>query len=216
MADEQSSDAQDQQSIQDQVDTEASVQDQAPEAAQEAQDTGTTVEVDGESLSLEELKAGYMRQRDYTLKTKQLAYEKQKAPVEPQEQLDPEVDAALQVLKKAGVVTREDLEREKWLQEDERRLQKIFENNPDLRKDEKKIRAIGANSSVAWEDIIEEYGFKPKSALSRARSADRVMGQPTPKTAPSSKKVADIDVRTPEGRREFEAWKRANLKGSTF
>jgi hypothetical protein len=38
----------------------------------------TTVEINGEQVSIEELKAGYFRQSDYTKKTQELAEERRK------------------------------------------------------------------------------------------------------------------------------------------
>lgn len=46
------------------------------EAEPEAEDDSVTVDLDGEKVSLKELKAGYYRQRDYTQKTTEVAQER--------------------------------------------------------------------------------------------------------------------------------------------
>lgn len=216
----------DEQSTKDQAAAPAaqSTDDQVTEAADTSEQTAPaesresvkeeTVDLDGESISLSEMKAGYMRQKDYTHKTQALAEEKRKL-AKPETQLDPEVEKAAQVLKSAGFVTQDDLNRERLRQADELHLQKLLESNPDLKAHEKKLRAIGLTTNQAWEDIIQEYGFKEKKALS-GRASNDIVGAPTPKVAPKPAKLGDLNVATPEGRKAYQEWKKVNLKGSTF
>ena len=204
MAEEQSQDQVAMQQSQDQVPNAEVVTEETVEVTPQEE---TTIDVDGERIPLDELKKGYMRQKDYTHKTQALAEERRKVTQPP---VDPEVVKAAEVLKQYGFATKEDLEMERLRQEDEKNFQRLMEANPELKKDEKKIRAIGMNSNAAWEDIIHEYGFKEKTALKRARTSDNIVGAPTPKTQPKPKSVREMSSS------EFKEWKKANLKGSTF
>jgi len=175
---------------------------------------------DGTQVSQDELTKGYMRQSDYTRKTKELSVKSQALDGEStriarntapsaEVQLDPEVQQAAEVLKKAGFVTREDLALSSKQQSDELKLQRLLDANPDLASKEAAIRAIGKTDNRAWEDIIVEYGFKESNKIAKARVRD-IKGMPTPKVAPKQKSIGEMTSA------EYATWKKANLKGQTY
>lgn len=68
----------------------------------------------GEQVDVEELKRGYMRQQDYTRKTQMLKQMPREVEQEPQ--MSEEDLEAIKMLKKYGVVTREELEQQRAVQ----------------------------------------------------------------------------------------------------
>jgi hypothetical protein len=148
-----------------------------PEEASESKsiDLNQEIELDGAKVSIEELTKGYLRQSDYTRKTQELA-EQRKALEQTKSESEPdEVKNAKEFLKSEGYVTKEDLERIKAEQADEMKLQRIFDQNPDLKAHEQAIRAIGKTDNSAYEDIIVKYNFSTKDKLAKARSANSVI-----------------------------------------
>lgn len=66
--------------------TQAQNQDEAPNATEQeqgesSQGTPQTIEIDGQEVSIDELKSGYLRQSDYTRKTQELARDREKAEI---------------------------------------------------------------------------------------------------------------------------------------
>jgi len=86
---------------------ESSVEDQVE---QEQSKIEETVEIDGEKISLEELKKGYMRQKDYTKKTQEISALKKQA------ELPPDKQAILSELKNLGVMTKDEFQREQAIE----------------------------------------------------------------------------------------------------
>lgn len=68
-----------------------------------------SVEIDGEKLSLDELKAGYLRNKDYTQKTQALADMRKGLDEKPKKELSPEEKQVMEFLNKYGIVTEEKL-----------------------------------------------------------------------------------------------------------
>ena len=197
---------------------------QTPEdqATVQSNDGENLIEVNGEKVPLEELKNGYLRQQDYTKKTTEVAQkrkeleekERQLARQIPQAtsqdgELPDEVKEAVNVLKQAGVVTKEDLAMLQAQQEDEKHFQSILEANPELKKHEKALRAIGQTDSRAWEDIIVDYGFMQKDKIAQAK-ARQAKGYSTPEDLePKSKPVSEMSDE------EYEEWKKENFKSGS-
>jgi len=178
-----------------------------------------TIEVNGEQVPIDELKAGYMRNSDYTRKTQELSKQRKELESEKtryvrnttdsQIEISDEVAQAAEVLRGAGFLTKEDLEIERQRQADERKLQELIDANPDLASKEEAIRAIGKTDNRAWEDIVSAYGFKESNQILKAK-ARGIKGQPTPKEAPRQKSVSEMSDQ------EYAEWKAQNLRGSTF
>lgn len=152
-------------------------QDQAPEENLEEQsqdqaqseETGGSndlVDVNGEMLSVEELKKGYMRQSDYTRKTQKLAQDKSKTLEEIQD-TNPELYDAVVQLRSAGVATKDDialaveetLERIEAKKSGETTTKKFFENNPDLESSKKAILDLSKSTGLTPEEVAIQYNF---------------------------------------------------------
>lgn len=162
------------------------------------------VEVDGQKLTLDELKDGYMRHSDYTRKTQELSKKRKELDSKPKEELTDEELAADEYLKKRGYVTKDDLENFKAVQEDELKLQRLVDANPDLRQYEDAIKTIWLSDESAYEDIVVNYWFTSKDKLQKAKSANRSVKWENTK---GSKQKSIMDA-TPEEyeKRKAEQW----------
>lgn len=81
------------------------------------------------------------------------------------------VDPALEAFKKSLV--------------SDQQLNHLIENNPSLRPYEKAIKELSASKWVAFEDVIEEYGFWSKDKLSLAKDRN-LIGDRTLENQPKS------------------------------
>jgi hypothetical protein len=172
-----------------------------------------TVEIDGEKYTLDEVKEwkkGNMREADYRKKTQELAEAKReiaRAKENPSvnEVVDPEVKAALETLKAAGVATKEDLLLMKAQEEDAKHFKRLIKKHPELKQHEKALKAIGLTDNRAWEDIVKDYGFLSGDKLAKAKKTNPITGA---KTAPADEKPKGLPK---AGTPEWEAWKKQNL-----
>lgn len=174
--------------------------------------TKVTME-DGSEISLDELKSGYMKDADYRQKTAALAERQRElartgVSQQAEAELDPEIQKAVSVLREAGMATKEDLIAMQAQEEDERRLQNLLKSNPELKAQEKAIRAVGKTDNSAWEDIVTNYGFSSKDKLSVAKANRAIVGDSTPQPT-TQKSLKDM---TDE---EYAAWKSKELGGSS-
>lgn len=184
------------------------------EQDQAAKDDGDVIELDGEKLTpqqIKEYKAGYMRQQDYTKKTQELAQAKREiarsgGEEKPKgEELDPEVKAALEALKKAGVATKDDLLLMKAQEADQKEFRRMLKTYPDLLPHKKALKQIGLSDNRAWVDIAKDYGFLDEAKLAKAKASQPVKGV---KSSPTSEAPKDLPK---AGTPEWDAWKAANL-----
>lgn len=227
MSDEQVNDQGQEQSQDDHADdqsknNQATTDDESSESNDQNENQEQTVEIDGEEVPISELKKGYMRGKDYTHKTQELAKERRgKAQsssddaVDTVDMNDPEAVKALKVLKGMGFVTQKDIDNKlsqiELSQKQQRKLDGIVESNPSLKPFKKAIEILGKNTGEAWEDIIHNYGFAQKATLQRAKASVEIKGTPKSKTQNSEKSVGKM---TDE---EYEVWRKANLgKSSNF
>lgn len=134
------------------------------EAGGQANTQPQTFDINWETVDIEELKKGYLRQSDYTKKTQELSNLKKES------ELSPEDKAAIDFLKKNNFVSKEDLENAINWQKQDTNLKDIIQNNPDLKPFEQAIKDLSKNLWVAPEDVIEKYGFKSKDKLQKAKS----------------------------------------------
>jgi hypothetical protein len=189
----------------------------AQETDQEDSHDEPTIEIDGEKVPISTVKAwkeGNMRQEDYTRKTQELAEAKRElARVNPTtaeyakpDDLSDEAKAAIDVLKKAGFATKEDLQMLKVQEEDAKNFRKLIKNHPELKLHEKAIKQIGLTDNRAWEDIVREYGFLSDDKIAKAKAQNPVKGAKSlPGTQEKKLDIANMNEK------EYEAWKRANL-----
>ena len=137
-------------------------QDQAQ--SEEAGEGNDLVEVNGEKLTLEELKKGYMRTADYTRKTQKLAQDKSKS-LEDIKESNPELYNAVVQLREAGVATKDDISEAVKAQYEEIETKKtaeqsakqFFENNPDLESSKKAILDLSKNTGMTPEEVAIHY-----------------------------------------------------------
>ena len=184
----------------------------------------------GEELTREELEAGYMRGKDYTTKTQQLAEEKRRlgrgiAPDAPEkkaapakkEKPDDGEDDATEIRRRAaeyGLATKEDVDEavNKRLakmqaeQDDKSKLDSLIEANPDLKGKRKLLEQIGRTDTRAWEDIAKdpEYGFLPQGSKLEKAHQPGVMGER--KAKEKSGGQPDFRSMTPQ---QFADWEKA-------
>lgn len=137
-------------------------QDQVP--TEEAGEGNDLVEVNGEKLTLDELKKGYMRTADYTRKTQKLAQDKSKS-LEDIKESNPELYNAVVQLREAGVATKDDISETVKAQLEEMETKKtaeqsakqFFENNPDLEGSKKAILDLSKNTGMTPEEVAIHY-----------------------------------------------------------
>lgn len=115
------------------------------------------VEVNGEKLSISELKNGYMRQSDYTRKTQEL---KKTPDVQPQNE-DPDTAAAEQrmeqFLEKKGYVKSETLTKREQEQQLTMATKDMIRDNPTLKSYELVIKELVEKTGKHPADIVEQY-----------------------------------------------------------
>lgn len=163
-------------------------QDQTTEETQvESQDQAQTeetgegndqdlVEVNGEKLSIDELKKGYMRSADYTRKTQRLAQDKSKS-LEDIKDSNPELYNAVVQLREAWVATKDDisetikeqLEEIESKKSSEQSAKQFFENNPDLEKSQKAILELSKNTGMTPEEVAIHYWFADSDKLQKGK-----------------------------------------------
>lgn len=188
--------------------SEAQAQDQV-----QSQDEQSVVEINGEQVSLDELKQGYMRQSDYTRKTQEIAELRRTMAREPRQEEgakvsipdDQELQQAVQLLKQQGFATKEDLEILKAQQSDQAELSQLLDANPDLKRFEAAIKSIGATDNRAWSDIVTDYGFTSKDKLAKAKASRTIVGSNNIATEKPQKSIMDLSTE------EYEAWKKQNI-----
>lgn len=158
-------------------------QDQAQ--SEEAGEGNDLVEVNGEKLTLEELKKGYMRTADYTRKTQKLAQDKSKS-LEDIKDSNPELYNAVVQLREAGVATKDDISETVKAQLEEMETKKtaeqsakqFFENNPDLEGSKKAILDLSKNTGMTPEEVAIHYWFSDSTKI---QSKKEVKGKFAPK-----------------------------------
>lgn len=143
----------------------------------EATKQSQTYNVNWQTLTADKLVENYTKlQAEYT-KARQEVSETRK-----NSELSPEDKAAIDFIKNNWFVTKDDLEWMTKRQAQESNLKDIIASNPDLQPFESAIRAIWKDWSMAYEDIIQKYGFKSGDKLARARSQWDVKWMPEKKT----------------------------------
>lgn len=131
----------------------------------EATTQSQTYEVNWQTLTADKLVENYTKlQAEYTKARQEVSETKKNS------ELSPEDKAAVDFIKNNWFVTKEDLDGLSKKQSQEANLKEIIAANPDLQSFESAIKEIWKTSDMAYEDIIQKYGFKSKDKLARARS----------------------------------------------
>jgi len=135
-----------------------------------------TFELGGKQVSWEELMDSYKKlQWEYTKSRQEISENKKNS------ELSDEDKSAIDFIKKNWFVTKDDLEGLSKKQAHEANLSNIIAANPDLQPFESAIKEIWKNWDIAYEDIIQKYGFKSKDKLTKARSQGDVKWTPQKK-----------------------------------
>jgi hypothetical protein len=166
--------------------------------ADSEQPKDTVIELNGEKLTLEELKNGYMRQSDYTKKTQEL----KKAKESDGDNTDDDIAKAVATLKDKGFVTKEQIE-------NDRRFEKLVNAIPELSGKRKLIEDLSKSQNKAPEDIVAEYGLVDETRLAEYKNG-LVMGNSLPKEKQTELSIKNM---TPE---QYENWKNKNKKTNGF
>lgn len=106
---------------------------------------------------------------------------------------------AIEVLEKHWFVRQSDLEAFTKKQKDQDNLRTILINNPSLKQYEWAIQSLWEKDWLAYEDVIEKYGFASKDKLAKARMQWDIVWNPN-----MSWKEKSIDEMTIQ---EYEKWK---------
>lgn len=130
----------------------------------DSEENSQTIDVNWEKLTIDELKAWYLRQSDYTRKTQELSKLKK------ENSLSEEDKQAIDFIKSNWFLTKEDLENFQTRQSQDNNLKDILMSNPDLQPFESAIKELWSTTWLAYEDIIQKYGFKSREKLNKARS----------------------------------------------
>lgn len=141
-----------------------STTDQSDEVSgDEATKQSQTLDTDNQEETIS--KAEYKRlQAEYTKSRQELSEFKKTS------ELSEDDKKALDFIKEHGFVTKSDLDNMSKRQLQEASLKDIIAANPDLQPFEAAIKKIWKDWDMAYEDIIQKYGFKSKDKLAKARS----------------------------------------------
>lgn len=101
-------------------------------------------------------------------------------------EMSDEDKAAYDLMKGMDFMTKADLEAQAANIARESNLKDIISWNPNLKQFESAIRKIWANENIAYEDIIQDYGFWSKDKLAKARSQWDVKWMPNEQTKKKS------------------------------
>ena len=112
-------------------------------------------------------------------------------------ELSDEDKAALDFLKKSGFVTKDDLESMSKRQVQDAQLKDIIASNPDLKPFEWAIKELWKSWEMAYEDIIQKFGFKSKDKLAKAKSQWDIKWMP-------EKKDKSISEMTPDEYKKYK------------
>lgn len=136
------------------------------------QDSDSQVfEIDGQELTLDELKNGYLRQSDYTKKTQELAEKRKELEWMKTSDMTDDEKQMLEWIKKQWFVSKDELERTTFQQSQELELREIIANAPSLKSQEHAIRKLQEAEWWSYEEIIHKYGFMEKDKLQKAKQS---------------------------------------------
>lgn len=196
--------------------------DEAPAAGSTAEDVAPESVSDSvaeDSQFIDEVRNLIAEQSDAIENLKKGLYEKGREAAELKKQLEPadspkadqtDVEAAIDLLKENGFMTREDLNAFKFEQEERQKLDNIVSANPTI--DRQLLEDLGkANPDMAYEDIVAKHKrvLLGDNELQKAHSRP-VMGEPIAKEAPKQKGIADMNSD------EFKQFIKSKSKGNTI
>lgn len=161
--------------------------------------------IDGEELTLEELKSWYLRQSDYTKKTQELSDKRKELEGMKSEEMTQDEKKMLERIKEKWFVSKDDLEKTTFQQQQELELRDIIANAPQLKQQEQAIRKIQQAEGWSFEEVIHQYGFMDKDKLEKAKESRRRPMWEKNRDTKNTKSITDL---SPE---EYAQWKKENL-----
>lgn len=190
------------------------------ETEEENSEESELVEVNGEKVSLDELKKGYMRTSDYTKKTTELAREKEKLMQAPKSNsgLAPEQQEVLNTLKGLGLTTRDELEMtvrrmlaQQQLMSEKERVQKDTELDDDMMY---AAQALSLKKGITLAEAAKVLSGK-KPIERKSLSAKGGVGKSVMKTGEkiTPEYVASLNLKDPKDKKEFEKIQKAMEAG---
>ena len=161
----QSSDQPASQESEDQVDESANAGNEQGDADQPENQESQAVEINGEQITLEELKKGYMREADYRRKTQDLANERRKSEAQSQgSQYTPEEERAMKALDKLGVAKKSDVEN----------LVRSMIAQQQIMSEKERIKA----STGLEDDLLEAAQFMAvRNGITLQQAAEKIVGK---------------------------------------
>lgn len=132
------------------------------------------IDVNGEKLTVEELKNWYLRQSDYTRKTQELSKKEKELESRWQsDQEDPE-EVLIEFMKKnkerLGFASVDEIKTMQQQVEQEKELENFMSSNPELKKFEKAIRTLQKTEWWTYEEIILDNWFLSSDKLEKAKA----------------------------------------------
>jgi hypothetical protein len=151
-----------------------------------------SIEINGKNISLDELKKGYMRQSDYTKKTQEISNLKKQ--LEPS--LPPDKQAIIKELKELGVVTKDDLDRQKSIQDMKMKDDLEIRSLSLTESQESALRRFAAHPenhsksmNELWDELTGTIGGK---VISKKTTIKPKSGSKTGFTAKTSEELAKL------------------------
>lgn len=166
-----------------------------------------TFEVWWETLTWEQLIQNYTKlQWEYAQSREELSALQQNTDI-PDEQKQ-----TIEVLEKLWFVRKNDLDAFEKKQKDQANLSELMTQNPSLKQFEWAIKSLWEKDWLAYEDVIEKYGFASKDKLAKARIQWGIVWNAN---LPWQEKSTSEMIRdmTPK---EFEAWKIKNASSGLW
>jgi hypothetical protein len=173
--------------------------------------TPDVFEVNGQQVSLEELRSGYMRHSDYTKKTQELAEEKRRLAERPQDQeTDLEMLKAVEILKSHGVVTRDELAEQMQAKDQQKQLEDFISLNPSFANHKKTLEILRKTDNRDFADIAVDYNLIPREQIEEAKTS-RFSNNSNFINAPQNE-VSLLNLSP----KEWEQWKANNARGDMY
>lgn len=180
--------------------------------SEDSEGSEETVTIDGQEYTMDELKAGLMRQSDYTKSKQGLAEQtrelarlieemKGSKPTKGKD-VPPEVQKAIDVLKEHGAVFNDDIDKRFQVlqaqQDDARQFADVLSKNPELKGHAEFIKAYGMqNPKLSWADIFAKYsktvGIVNKKKLEKAKLKEEPKGSKNLKSKDKKDELTEIE-----------------------
>jgi len=169
------------------------------ESSEEQKETSHQFEVNWQKLSWDQLVKNYKSlQAEYTRKTQELSKTKKESEISDEDR------RAIDFLRANNFLTVEDLEEYSSKVKKDARITELIADNPELKTYEWAIKELSKSSWLAPEDVIEQYGFKSRDKLSKAKAQWEVKWTPQTKT----KSIKDMSLD------DYEQWRKSQGIGT--